>query len=238
MSNVSNQINSLETSLNNGLPIGESNRKALVATLIAVVVLVAVIAIGFTVFQKRTEAAQTAFGNAMSIYQTPIAQPGQQVPPGVKTYSDQKARAAEASSAFQAVADQYGMTKPGKLARYFQGVSLIEQGQNASAETTLKQASGSWNGDVAALAKLALAQLDQQTGRDADAIALYNELSTSKAATVPGGLAQIQLAELYESQGKPAEAKKIYAQLKDSDKDAKGNPGPAGQVAASRLAQK
>ncbi|MDE1160586.1 MAG: tetratricopeptide repeat protein [Acidobacteriaceae bacterium] len=221
---------------NTSLPLTTSNRNALIGLFVGVVVLLIVVASGYTIYQHRTSSAETAFGEAMQTYQTPLVQAGQPVPPGVKTFPDAKTRAAEAAKQFASVADQYGMTQPGRLARYFQGLTLIEQGQNASAETTLKDVAGSWNGNVSALAKLALAQLYQQTGRDPEAVTLYQELGKGKAATVPPGLAQIQLAALYESEGKSAEAKKIYAQVKDSDKDAKGNPGPAGQVATQKLA--
>jgi lipopolysaccharide biosynthesis regulator YciM len=129
-----------------------------------------------------------------------------------------------------AVADKYSMTPDGKVARYFGGLTYMEDGQNASAESQLKQIADGWNHDLAALAKLSLAQLYRQTGRDPQAIDLYNELTAKPATTVPAGLAQLQLAELYESQNKPEMAKKIYAQLKD--KDAKG---PAGELAAQKL---
>jgi tetratricopeptide (TPR) repeat protein len=128
------------------------------------------------------------------------------------------------------VADKYSMTPDGKVARYFGGLTYMEEGQNAPAESTLKQVAGGWNGDLAALAKLSLAQLYRQTGRDPQAIDLYNELTAKPTNTVPPGLAQLQLAELYESQNKPEMAKKVYAQLKD--KDAKG---PAGLLAAQKL---
>ena len=106
----------------------------------------------------------------------------------------------------------------------------MEAGENASAETTLKQVAGSWNPDLAALGKLALAQLYRQTGRTPQAIDLYNQLAAKPTTSVPAGTAQLQLAELYESQGQADAAKKIYAQLKD--KDAKG---AAGTIAAQKL---
>jgi lipopolysaccharide biosynthesis regulator YciM len=152
------------------------------------------------------------------------------VPPGVKTYPSVAERAKAANELFMGVANKYGMTPDGKNARYFGGLTYMEEGQNGQAETTLKQVASGWNGDLAALAKLSLAQLYRQTGRDSQAIDLYNELAAKPTSTVPSGLAQLQLAELYESQGKPDLAKKIYAQLKD--KDAKG---PAGVLAAQKL---
>jgi lipopolysaccharide biosynthesis regulator YciM len=161
--------------------------------------------------------------------------PGQAVPPGMKTYTSAVDRAKAANAQFVAVAQQYGMERSGKLAQYFAGLTYMEEGQNGSAEDALKKVAGDWNKDLAALGKLALAQLYQQTGRDSMAADLYNELTKANATTVPGGLAQLQLADMYNAEGKIADARTIYAKLKDSDKDKKGNPGPAGAIAEEKL---
>jgi len=213
-----------------GLEWASENRRSLIVTGSIILALILVIVGSYFIYQRRSEQASVAFGEAMQAYQTPLAQPGQAVPPGVKTFPSAAERAKAANALFLSVADKYGMTPNGKLSRYFAGLTYIEAGQNASAESTLKQVTGGWNNDLAALAKLSLAQLYRQTGRDAQAIDLYNELTAKPATTVPAGLAQLQLAELYENEGKPDAAKKIYAQLKD--KDAKG---PAGQLAAQKL---
>jgi predicted negative regulator of RcsB-dependent stress response len=213
-----------------GISWASANRGTLITAAIAlVVVLVAVIG-GFAIYSHRSEQAATDYGAAMQAYQTPIAQAGQAVPPGVKTYPSILERAKAANSMFLAVSDKYSMTPSGKLSLYFAGLTAIEAGQNANAETTLKKVADGWNSDLAALAKLSLAQLYRQTNRDPQAIDLYNQLTAKPTSTVPAGLAQLQLAELYESEGKPADAKKIYAQLKD--KDAKG---PVGQLAEQKL---
>ena len=122
------------------------------------------------------------------------------------------------------------MTSSGHLSRYFAGLTSIEAGQNATAESTLKEVAASWNSDLASLAKLALAQLYRQTGRDQQAVDVYNDLTAHPSTSVPAGTAQLQLADLYEAENKPELAKKIYATLKD--KDAKG---PAGMIAAQKL---
>jgi lipopolysaccharide biosynthesis regulator YciM len=166
----------------------------------------------------------------MQTYQTPIATPGQQLPPSVKTFPSAVERSKAASQQFVQVADQYGMTSAGRLSRYFAGLTYVESGQNASAESTLKQVAGGWNKDLASLAKLGLAQLYRQTGRDAQAIEVYNDLTAHPSTSVPAGTAQLQLADLYEAENKPELAKKVYATLKD--KDAKG---PAGMIAAQKL---
>ncbi len=213
-----------------GLEWASEHRRSIIVSSSIVVALILVVVSGYIFYQHRAEQASIAFGEAMQAYQTPLAQPGQQVPPGVKTFASVADRAKAANGLFVAVSDKYGMTPSGKLSRYFAGLTFMEEGQNASAESTLKELASGWNHDLGALAKLSLAQLYRQTGRDAQAIEIYNELTAKPATTVPTGLAQLQLAELYENQGKPDAAKKIYAQLKD--KDAKG---PAGQLAAQKL---
>jgi len=233
-----NQPDTFQTTTQTGLDWASKNRSAAIAGVAAAVVLILLLVGGYTLFEHRTDQARTAFGEAMQTYQTPLVTAGQPVPPGMKTFPDAKSRATAANAQFLAVADKYGMTEPGKLARYFAGLTYMEAGQNGSAEDTLKKVASGWNADTAALGKLALAQLYEQTGRNGDAVSTLEDLSKGKAATVPPGLAQIQLAELYEAEGKTAEANKVYAQVKDSDKDAKGNPGPAGQIATQKLSAK
>ena len=213
-----------------GLEWASENRRPLLLWGSIVGALIVILAIGAFVFTHRSRQADVAFGEAIQSYQTPIASPGQQVPPGVKTFPSASERAKAANQLFLKVADNYGMTSSGKLARYFAGLTALEAGQNSQAESTLKQVAGGWNSDLASLAKLGLAQLYRQTNRDAQAIEVYNDLTAHPSTSVPAGTAQLQLADLYEAENKPELAKKVYAQLKD--KDAKG---PAGMIAAQKL---
>jgi tetratricopeptide (TPR) repeat protein len=215
---------------NQGIEWASENRRSVIVTSGIVLAAILIVVGGVLFYNSRSAQASVAFGAAMQAYQTPLAAPGQPVPPGVKTYASVNDRAKAANGLFMGVADKYSMTPDGKVARYFGGLTYMEAGQSGLAESTLKQVAGGWNGDLAALAKLSLAQLYRQTGRDPQAIDLYNELTAKPTSTVPGGLAQLQLAELYESQGKPELAKKIYAQLKDKDPK-----GPAGMMAAQKL---
>ena len=213
-----------------GLEWAKENRRSVILSSSIALAALLIVVIGALIYNSRSEAASVAFGQAMQAYQTPIADPGQPVPPGVKTYPSVSDRAKAANDLFVGVADKYGMTPDGKNARYFAGLTYMEQGKNDQAEATLKQVAGGFDGDLAALAKLSLAQIYRQTNRDPQAIDLYNQLTAKSTTTVPSGLAQLQLAELYESENKPDLAKKIYAQLKDKDPK-----GPAGALAAQKL---
>ena len=218
-----------------GVDWAKQNTKQALTIGLSVVGLILLIVGGYTLFNHRTDAAANAFGEAMQTYQAPLASQAPNLPPGIKTFPDAKARATEANAKFLAVANQYGMTQPGKMALYMAGVTYVDEGNNSAAEEALKKVADSWNGDIAALGKSALAGLYQQMGRNADAEKLLEELGKGTAATVPPFFAQIQLGDLYQSEGKTADAKRVWAQVKDKDKDPKGNPGPAAQVASDRL---
>jgi tetratricopeptide (TPR) repeat protein len=224
------------TTTGSGLEWASENRRSVIVTTSLLLAAILLVVIGFVVYNKRSEAASEAFGAAMQAYQTPIAVPDQPIAAGTKTFPSEAERAKAANALFLAAANKYGLTADGRNARYFAGLTSMEAGQNQSAEDSLKQVASGWDKSLAALAKLALAQLYRQTGRDPQAIDLYNQLTAHPAVTVPAGLAQLQLAELYTSENKPDMAKKIYAQLKDKDpKSAAGsiasqklNPAPAG----------
>jgi tetratricopeptide (TPR) repeat protein len=213
-----------------GLEWASEHRSSVIKT--GGIVLAAIVAIvaAILIYNYRADQASVAFGEAMSTYQTPIAPAGQQVPPGIKTFPSSVERAKAANQIFTQVADRYGLTPSGRLALYFAGLTAIDAGQNAAAESALRKVAGSLDRELASLGKLALAQLYRQTGRNQQAIDLYNELAAKPTNTVPAGTAQLQLAALYESMNQPEQAKKIYAQLKD--KDAKG---AAGMIAAQKL---
>ncbi len=213
-----------------GLDWVSNNRSKVIRnSLIGAAVLVLAI-VALVLWNYRSDAAETAFGEAMTVYQTPIADATRPVPPGTKTFPSSIERAKAASAAFASVADQYSLMKAGKNARYFAGITYLEAGQTQSAEDSLKKVASSWDAPLASLGKLALAQLYRKTSRDAQAIDLYNQLTAKPTDEVPAGLAQLQLADLYTSEGKVDQAHAIYAHLKDQDAK-----GAAGAIAAQKL---
>jgi tetratricopeptide (TPR) repeat protein len=218
------------TTTSHGLEWASENRRSVITTTALLLAAILVVVLSAVVYNNRCDAASVAFGAAMQAYQTPLSQPGQPVPPGVKTYASTADRAKAANALFLAAANKYGMTPDGRNARYFAGLTSIEAGQNQAAEDTLKQVAGGWDSDLGGLAKVALADLYRSTGRDPQAIDIYNQLIAKPTTTVPTGLAKLQLAELYQAEGNAAEARSIYAKLKDTDPK-----GPAGMLAAEKL---
>jgi tetratricopeptide (TPR) repeat protein len=213
-----------------GLEWASEHRQSLIVNGAIALGVVVVLVLAGVIYNSRSEAASAAFGAAMQEYQTPLASPSQPVPPGVKTYGSIAERAKAANALFLGVANKYGMTPSGQNARYFAGLTEIEAGQTQQAEDTLKKVASGWDSNLAGLAKFALAQLYRDSGRNDQAIALYQELMKKPTTTVPAGLAQLQLADVYQAEGKTEQAKKELAELKDKD-----SKGPAGAIAAEKL---
>lgn len=194
--------------------------------------IILVLVIGGLIFWNiRSSAANTALGDAIDVYVSPLAVPG--APPQPNVYTTAEARAKEANREFVAIAHDYSWLQTANKARYFAGITFEELGQNGNAESNLKSAAGSWNHNLANLAKLALAGLYHQENRDSEAIDLYKELADKPSVTVSAGVAQLDLADLYAAEGKTDQAKVLWAKVRDLDKD-----GAAGSIAAQKLAAK
>ncbi len=207
------------------------HRSGVVRWVVAGVVLLALVIGGIVFYNMRTAAAEAALGAALDTYSAPLNQPGAPAVPG--SYNSASDRAKAANQQFLDVAKNFGWLPEGAKAHYFAGVTYEDLGQTSSAETELKSAAGTWDSNLSNLAKLALAGLYHQTGRDPQAIDLYNELAKKPTVTVPAGVAQLDLANLYVDEGKSDQARIIWAKVKDADKD-----GMAGSIASQKLSGK
>jgi tetratricopeptide (TPR) repeat protein len=207
------------------------HRSGVLRWVISVVVVLALGIGGLIFWNVRSGGAESALGAALDVYDAPLNPPGAPAEGG--SYSTAADRSKAANAKFLAVAQQYGWLSQGVKAHYFAGITYQEMGQTAQAETELKAAAGSWNRNLANLAKLALAGIYHRTDRDAQAIEIYNELVAKPSETVSAGVAQLDLADLYAATGKQDQAKKLWAAIKDADKD-----GAAGSIAAQKLAAK
>jgi predicted negative regulator of RcsB-dependent stress response len=210
--------------------IAENRTKAL-RVAIAVLAVIALAIAGFVIYQQRSQSAANAFGSAAAVYATPIADPAQPMPPGVKTFNTVADRAKAANPLFEDVARRYGSTTAGHNALYFAGLTAAEMGNSSAAEASFRKAGDLRDGNIASLGRLALANLLAQHGQTTEAIKLYQELIKHPTTTVPAATAQLQLAALYEANHNTAAANEIYAILK-----AKDTTTAAGQIAAQKLA--
>ena len=197
---------------------------------IAAIVVLVLGAAAWWYIHRQDEAAGLALGHAISTYNTPLAAAGQPLPPGTPAFTTTQDRAKAAKDEFKSIADHYGRTNSGELAKYFLGLTDMDLNNNADAERELKDVAGTRNSDTSSLAKMALASLYRRTGKDQDAIKLYKELADKPTNTVSKSAAQLEMAATYESKD-PQNAKIIYQQIQKDDAK-----GPAGEIAAQKLA--
>ena len=207
------------------------HRSGVLRWVIGVAVVVLLCIGGLVYWNIRSSSADSALGTAMDVYDTPLAIPG--APPEKGVYATAAERSKAANGLFAAVAKEYGWLPEGSKAHYFAGVTDLDLGQTAAAESELKLAAGAWDRNLSNLAKLALAGLYRQTGRDSQAIDLYTALAAKPSETVSANVANLDLADLYAAKGNVNLARGLWAKVKDADKD-----GAAGQIALQKLAPK
>jgi tetratricopeptide (TPR) repeat protein len=207
-----------------------SHRQPVIYSAVAVIVIV-LVTIGFMAWRSRqNDAANLALNSAMRVFNATIRPAGQPATPENKdTFASSAERGKAAAKQFKAIADQYPHTDAGHISRYMEGVAAIQGGDASSGEEHLKKAADSGDKNVAALAKMALANYYRANNRLADATRLYKELADHPTDTVSKPAAQLAMAEMYESTD-PQQATSIYEQIQ------KENPNSAAaQTAAAKL---
>jgi tetratricopeptide (TPR) repeat protein len=193
------------------------HRNPLTYGLIAIALVLAIGAGAFYYQQNREQKASAMLGDALLVFNAPLRQAGTPETPGVPSFLSAAERARAASEKLLPVTQKYSHTDAATLANYFLGLSAEDMNDNAKAEQFLKVAADSGNKDTSALAKSALAALYHGTGRDQDAINLYQQLIAKPTNTISKASAQMSLAGLYETKN-PTEARKLYEEvIKDKD---------------------
>jgi tetratricopeptide (TPR) repeat protein len=198
-------------------------RGVIVAAAVLVVVVGSLVA-----YSVRSSQANVALGAALDVYNAPLAEPG--FPAESGAYATAADRAKAANQKFTEVASTYSPLPVANKAHYFAGITAEQLGQNGTAESELKTASGALDRNVANLARLALAGLYQKTSRESQAVEQYNAIIAKPSETVTASVAQLSLADLYAAQGKQDQARQIWAKVKDADKE-----GAAGSIATEKL---
>ena len=189
------------------------HQSKLIAAVIAVVVIGAIAFGGWYYVNTQDEKASAELSTAVRTFETPVRPVGMPPQPGYDTFASPEERATAARKQFQAIVDKYPHTHTADLARYFVGLASAQLNDNAAAERSLQEATGSSNGDLAALGKFALASVYRGENKDAQAVDLYKQLIDKPTIVVSKATAQLELAAFYESRQKPDEAKKIYDQV-------------------------
>lgn len=200
------------------------------AAAIALAVVIALVIGGWAFTNYRNQQANQELSSALQKYNAPIRPAGDPAIPGVLSYATGAERAKAANADFARIADKYSYTRNGRIARYFEGITFHDLGDDPAAEKQLQQVAGSWDKEIASLAKLALASVYQDTGKTQQAVDLYKALAEKPTVTVGKTTAEFELANLYENNHQPLEAIKLYEKMQ---KDYPTNP--IGQLASQKL---
>jgi tetratricopeptide (TPR) repeat protein len=175
---------------------------------------------GLRVLTGRAEAtANTKLAVALDTYHAYVgAASPQTVSAGMETFPTEQEKYKKALGEFQAVTDVTGVAKllprrkAVRLARYYVGVCQGELGNDAAAVETLEASARDSDPAIASLAKLALGEEYVKTGKVADAVKIYQDLSDHPTPTVPRSTSLLALADVYRG-SQPGQARQIYERL-------------------------
>jgi predicted negative regulator of RcsB-dependent stress response len=162
---------------------------------------------------RQTAQAQVELDQAMKIFNSPIATAGQPVVPGETTYPDAEKRAEDAQPKLTAVATKYHRTNPGKLARYYSALCLMDMDKLNQASEELQKLDAGSDKELSALAKYQSALIAERNGNKDEAIRTLRGLSTVGSVLVPKPMVLLELAGIY-TQTDPKQATALYQQLK------------------------
>ena len=187
---------------------------------IAVALVVALAVFGWNSYaQRQTAKASVALDDGMKIFQARIRAAGEPADPLDITYLDDKNKYTDAEKKFVQVANEYGRTKPGQMARYYAALSAVQLKQYADAESNLNQVVSGGDPNLAGLAKFQLAQVYIQENKGAQAVDLLKQLTDKPTVFVPKAMAMLALADYYRK-ADPAQAAKLYNDVKKEFPDA------------------
>jgi predicted negative regulator of RcsB-dependent stress response len=191
-----------------------SSHQQLAWVVIGAALVVVLAVLGWNAYTKRqTAKAGVALQDAMKVYDARVRTANEPADPGEITYVDEKNKFTDAERSFLNVANQYGRTRPGQIARYYAALSDEHLKRFDEAEKNLKMLESGSDVDMAGLARFQLAGVYDENGKGPQAVELYKQLADKPTIFVPKGLALITLADHY-SKTDPAEATKLYNQIK------------------------
>ena len=197
-------------------------------------IVIAAAAYGVTRWRhKHSGEAEAAMGRAITISGAEIG-PAPAAGSRDPVFSTQQERSQKAIEEFERIAAKYGEPYRSE-ARYFIATNELVT-DRAKGETDL-QALSQGSGEIATLAKFALAQAKEADGNLDEAARLYAEIAKQGSAIVTPETANLRLAGVYDKQGKKKEAADLLFSIVDAARKSKDKDGkPVPESSASREA--
>lgn len=188
-------------------------RKRETTALVAAVVVVAAVAIGYIAWRERVQSkAHALLAEAVVVQDArigPPPAPGQ--PEQGLRFATERERAQAALTKLKVAADAYPSTDAGLYARYQEGATWMKLGQTAQATAAYQQViDRDGSGIYGQMAKLGLAEAQARAGQFDPAIKAFQELSMRKDGPLPVDGILMQLARAYADAGKRTEAQQTF----------------------------
>jgi tetratricopeptide (TPR) repeat protein len=191
----------------------EQVRLALVVAVVAGGIL-----LGLSTFRtQRTRSSEAAFAAAIETFQTPVEgelAEGTERPSG-PLFRTGEEKFTKAAAGFDGVARQWPSLPAGRRARYYAALCRIELGDLANAGSALADLVARRDEAPleAALARMALADLDQRAGRIEKAIDAYRQMADDSTLPLPRDYALMRLGATLEDARRGEEAGASYRRL-------------------------
>lgn len=182
--------------------------------LVAVILAIVIAYAGWKFYSDRqTLQASAALDEAAKTYNARIGLHNPAADPSDIAFPTEEARSQAGLQKFAAVADKYPRTNPGRLARYYQALTLEDLERHNQALEELKKLASSGDKELAAMAQYQIANIYARTGKTDDAAKAYRALAEQRSVFVPRQVVLLELADLLR-QSNPTEASNLYQQVK------------------------
>lgn len=192
-----------------------SEHKAEVIRYGAIVVVVALIAVGVVFYNRsQAETREQVLADALRIEDGTVGGDASQAPAQLH-YATQDEKEKALTKAYSEVANKYSGTTEGSIAAFALANGAANKGDMAQAEKRYREVADSGPKVYASMARLALARVLASEGKTAEAQKILQELQNNPTMTVSKETATLAMAELM-SKTDPAGAMKILDPLRTS----------------------
>jgi hypothetical protein len=212
--------NEVADTLQDVLASVQTNRRLIVAGLVAILVVVSSVGAWTYYRGQRNGKASALLGEAMVVADAQVVEPvapapGQKLPPPPpNTFPTERAKLEAVLPKFLAAADAYPDTMAGIAARYHTAATLAALGRRADAKQRYSEViARDGRGLYGKMARLAQADLSVQDKQYDQAIATLRELSLDTKGDVPVDAVLSQLGAAYLAGGKKAEAQQTFQRI-------------------------
>jgi predicted negative regulator of RcsB-dependent stress response len=187
-----------------------SHRKQVTRWAFIVIAVILAVVAGLWYSSARAADRKADLDSALAVASAPVGQAA----PGSLNFPTQEAKNNAALKALSGVVAKDGGTREAYIAQYCRGTLRAQTGDTTGAQADLETVAKS-GGEMAPLAKIALAQLYAAQNKTAQAQAYLRDLINKPTDLVSKEQAQILLAQLL-AKTNPAEAKKIVQSVKSA----------------------